>query len=137
MADETHAPSTITEELGKMGKLVAQAVQAAWESEERRKLEAELAEGLRKFSEEVSTATKKAGESDAAKQIKFQAEKVASEVKERDIAEEVRKGLLTGLGVINLELGKLIERLEPRKPEPMAETPAEPVVETTEPPQEG
>ncbi len=129
MTDQPRTPSAITDELSKMGKLVAQAVQSAWESEERKKLEAEVSEGLRKLSEEMSAAAKKASDSDAAKQIKMQAEKVAAEVKEHDVAEEIRKGLLTGLEAINQELGKLVERLEPKKapaPEPPAEAAGEP-----------
>lgn len=129
MTDQPRTPSAITDELSKMGKLVAQAFQSAWESEERKKLEAEFTEGLRKFSDEVTAAAKKASESDTAKQIKVQAEKVVTEVKEHDVAEEIRKGLLTGLAAINQELGKLVERLEPKKaaaPEPPAAAPAEP-----------
>ena len=131
MADETPTP-TITDELSKMGKLVAQAIQAAWESEERKKLEAEVVDGLRKFGDEVSAATKKAGESDTAKQIKTQAEKVAADMQEKDVAGDIRKGLISGLEVINVELGKLVERLEPKKaPDaPVAEgTAAEEVAE--------
>ena len=108
-----------------MGKLVAQAIQAAWESEERKKLEAEVVDGLRKFGDEVSAATKKAGESDTAKQIKTQAEKVAADMQEKDVAGDIRKGLISGLEVINVELGKLVERLEPKK------APGEPVAEET------
>jgi phage-related protein len=122
MADETPTP-TITDELSKMGKLVAQAIQAAWESDERKKLEAEVADGLRKFGDEVSAAARKAGESDTAKQIKTQAEKVAADVQQKDVAGDIRKGLISGLEVINQELGKLVERLEPKK------APAEPVAE--------
>jgi len=123
MADETPTP-TITDELSKMGKLVAQAIQAAWESDERKKLEAEVADGLRKFGDEVSAAAKKAGESDTAKQIKTQAEKVAADVQQKDVAGDIRKGLISGLEVINQELGKLVDRLEPKK-EPAAEGAAE------------
>ena len=114
MTDQPRTPSPIAEELNKMGKLLVQAVQAAWESEERKKLEAELTEGLRKISDEVTAAAKKA-----------QAEKIATEVKEHDIAEEVRKGLLVGLEAINQELGKLAERLEPKK-KAESETPGDP-----------
>jgi phage-related protein len=148
MADETPTP-TITDELSKMGKLVAQAIQAAWESEERKKLEAEVVDGLRKFGDEVSAATKKAGESDTAKQIKTQAEKVAADMQQKDVAGDIRKGLISGLEVINVELGKLVERLEPKKAqaegtaaEGAAETPAadnvaEPAAEAVaEPPTE-
>ncbi len=141
MADEPRVETNIADELDKMGKLVAQAVRSAWESEERKKLEGEIVEGLRKFSDQVSTTAKKASESDAAKQIKVQAEKVAAEVKEKDVAEEIRKGLINGLEVVNLELGRLVERLEAKKTpaesaaapetpsEPVAEAPAEPAPE--------
>jgi hypothetical protein len=124
MADETPTTS-ITDELTKMGKLVSQAIQAAWESEERKKLEAEVVDGLRKFGDEVSSATKKAGESDTAKQIKTQAEKVAADMQQKDVAGDIRKGLISGLEVINVELGKLVERLEPKK------APDAPVAEAT------
>ena len=131
MADETPTP-TITDELSKMGKLVAQAIQAAWESDERKKLEAEVVDGLRRFGDEVSAATKKAGESDTAKQIKTQAEKVAADMQQKDVAGDIRKGLISGREVINVELGKLVERLEPKKApaEPVAEPAAEPVAES-------
>jgi phage-related protein len=114
MADETPTP-TITDELSKMGKLVAQAIQSAWASDERKKLEAEVVDGLRKFGDEFSSAAKKAGDSETAKQIKTQAEKVAADMQQRDIAGDIRKGLISGLEIINQELSKLVERLEPAK----------------------
>ena len=127
MAEEKSTTSTITEELSKMGKLVAQAVQSAWESEDRKKLEAEVTEGLCKISEEMAEAARKAAESDAARQLKTQAVKVAEEVKESDVTAEIRKGLIAGLEVINQALGKLVERLEVKKePGSAAEPPAEP-----------
>jgi len=112
MANEPRATTNISDELNKMGKLISQAVETAWESEERKRLEAEIVEGLRKFSDEFSAAAKKASQSESIQQIKTQAEKVAVEVKERDIVEDVRKGLLSGLAIVNDELGKLVERLE-------------------------
>ncbi len=132
---EEKTTSTITEELSKMGKLVAQVAQSAWESAERKKLEAEITEGMRKISEELAAVARKTAESDAAKQLKTQAEKLAAEVKERDAAEEIRKGLIAGLEVINQALGKLAERLEVKKEAgPATEAPAEAPTETTEPP---
>lgn len=127
MSQEPRTQTSISDELSRMGKLVAQAVQAAWESEERKRLEAEIVEGLRKFSDEISSAAKKAGDSEPAQEIKAQAEKVAAEFKERDVAEDIRKGLITGLEAVNVELGKLVERLEPKPAAPASavEAPAE------------
>ena len=81
---------------------------------------------------QVSEAVDKAGESDAAKQLREQAEKVVAEVRESDVVDDVRKGLLTGLDAINKELGKLLEKLEAeREPAAPAEPaePAEPAAE--------
>jgi hypothetical protein len=128
MANEPRT-TNIPDELNKMGKLISQAVEAAWESEERKRLETEIVEGLRKISDEFSTAAKKASQSESVQQIKTQAEKVAVEMKERDIVEDVRKGLLSGLAIVNEELGKLVERLEVKQPPtapPAPEAPAAP-----------
>ena len=45
---------SITEELGKLGKQMADAIKAAWESEDRKKLQAEILDGLQKFGDEVA-----------------------------------------------------------------------------------
>lgn len=137
MANEPRT-TNISDELNKMGKLISQAVEAAWESEERKRLETEIIEGLRKFSDEFSTAAKKARQSEPVQQIKTQAEKVAVEMKERDIVEDVRKGLLSGLTIVNEELGKLVERLDVKQAPAAPQAPETPTApETPEPPQEG
>jgi len=115
MSDEPRAEKSITDELSKLGKQVAEAIRAAWESEDRRKLQAEIAEGLQKFGQQVGEALEKAGESEVARQLRQQAEKVVAEVRETDVAEEIRKGLLAGLEAINKELSKLLERLEAKE----------------------
>ncbi len=115
MSEETHVEKNIADELNKLGKQVADAIKAAWESEDRKKLQSEITEGLQKFGDQVTDAAKKATASEPAKQIKVQAEEVVTKVKESDVTDEVRKGLLTGLEAINKELGKLLEKLEAKK----------------------
>ncbi len=121
MSEEPRAERSVTEELSKLGKQFAQTIRAAWESEDRRKLQKEIAEGLQKLGQQLNEAFEKASESEAAKQLREQAEKVVAEVRETDVVEELRKGLLAGLETLNKELGKLLERLEtkeaPRAPE--------------------
>jgi hypothetical protein len=134
MSEETYVEKNIADELNKLGKQVADAIKAAWESEDRKKLQGEITEGLQKFGDQVTDAAKKASASEPAKQIKMQAEEVVAKVKESDVTEEIRKGLLTGLETLNKELGKLVERLEAKK---APETPAAPAApEAPEPPQE-
>lgn len=122
MSEEPKVERNIADELGKLGQQVADAIKAAWESEDRKKLQVEITEGFQKFGKEVSEAVEKAGESATAKELREKAEKVAGEIRESDVVEDVRKGILSGLDALNRELGKLLEKLETK---PSAEAPTE------------
>jgi hypothetical protein len=116
---------SIVDELSKLGQQMAQAIKAAWESDDRKKLQAEILDGLQKFGDEVTEALDKAGQSETAQELRGKAEKVATDVRASSVAEDVRKGVISGLDVINAELGKLVEKLEP-KAKPTDEAAAEP-----------
>ena len=122
---------SITEELGKLGKQMADAIKAAWESDDRKKLQAEIVEGLQKFGDEVTEALDKAGQSETAKELRVKAEQVSADMREKGVVEDVRKGIISGFDVLNKELGKLVEKLEPKatpEGEAAAEAPEEPAV---------
>jgi molecular chaperone GrpE (heat shock protein) len=129
MSEGNAEEKSISSELARLGKQVADAISQAWESEDRRKLQAEVTVGLETFGDQVSDAMRKASESDAANQLRDETEKVVARVRESDVTAEVRKGLISGLEVINRELGKLVERLEvePQPSTPPAAESAEPV----------
>jgi hypothetical protein len=139
MSEDPQEEKTIAQEFSRLGKQVADAIHAAWESEDRKKLQAELADGLQRFEAELDAALQKAAQSDAAKQVREQTEKVVADVKDSNVADEVRKGLISGLDVLNKELGKLVEKLEPKgtteAPAGAAEAPTpEPPPPPAEPP---
>jgi predicted TIM-barrel fold metal-dependent hydrolase len=112
MSEEPKVDRNIADELGKLGQQVASAAKTVWESEERRKLQTELTRGIEKFSEELSATLDKAAEREEVKELRVKAEKVVEEVREADVIEEIRKGILAGLEVLNRELGKLVEKLD-------------------------
>lgn len=129
MSEEPKAVRSIADELNKLGTQVADAIKAAWESEDRKKLQTEIAEGVQKFGAQVTEALDKASESEAAKDLREKAEKVVEDLRESDVVEEVRKGILTGLDALNRELGKLLAKLEATpaaEAPPAAEPPASP-----------
>ncbi len=135
MSEEPKVDRNIADELGKLGQQVANAAKAVWESEERRKLQAELTRGVEKFSQELTTTLDKAAESEEAKALRVKAEKVVEEVRDADVIDEIRKGILSGLEVLNRELGKLVEKLDitpdaPSTIEHAGEQAAEAVAET-------
>lgn len=136
MSEEPKVERSIADELGKLGQQVASAAKAAWESEERRKLQAELTRGVEQFSQELSATLDKATESGQARELRGKAEKVVEDVRAADVIEEIRKGILTGLDTLNRELGKLVEKLDttPETQQPLAEQGAVPAVPLGEPP---
>lgn len=123
MSEEPKTEKTIADELNKLGKQVADAIKAAWESDDRKKLQAEITDGLEKFGAQVSEALDHAGKSETAQDFRVKAEKVVTDAREKGVVEDMRKGILTGLDTINKELGKLVEKLETK---PAAEAPAAP-----------
>ena len=131
MTEGTGDEKSISGELSRLGKQVAEAINVAWESEDRKKLQAEVTTGLESFGAQVGDAMRKASESDAATQIRDQTEKVVAQVRQSDVTGEVRKGLIAGLEVLNRELGRLVERLEVA-PEP-ATSPATEAAGATQP----
>jgi len=120
MSEGSGEEKTISSELSRLGQQVAEAINKAWESEDRKKLQSEVTTGLESFGSQVSEALRKASDSEAASQIRDQTDKVVTQVRQSDVTGEVRKGLIAGLEVLNRELGKLVERLEvpPQEPEP-------------------
>lgn len=133
MSEEPKVERNIADELNRLGAQVADAIKAAWESEDRKKLQTEIAEGFQKFGAQVTEALDKAGESEAAKELREKAEKVVEDLRESDVVEEVRKGILTGLDALNRELGKLLTKLEAKpadEPSAEAEPPVSPEQET-------
>jgi signal recognition particle GTPase len=135
VAGETPAADkSIADELARLGKQVADAVKAAWESEDRKKIQADVADGLQKFSQEVSSAFERATESEQAREVRVKAEKVADDIAKSDVVGEVRKGIVSGLEVVNRELSRLLERLETKaaETEPVGSVPATPVDSTPE-----
>jgi hypothetical protein len=123
MSEEPKVERSIADELGKLGKQVADAIKGAWESEDRKKLQVEITEGMQKFGAQVTEALDKASDSETAKELREKVEKVAADIREKGVVDDIRQGILTGLDTLNKELGKLVEKLEPK---PAAEASATP-----------
>lgn len=116
----TKGKINIEDELKNLGKQFAETIQSAWKSEEVKKVEAQIREGVKKFSEEVGNIFKDAKESKAGQKVGETVNKVdASEA-----AQSIKKGLAQGLQWLSQELGKLSESMtadEPKEKQPPTE----------------
>ena len=114
MGEQTKTERGIADELTKLAQQLTTAAKTAWDSEERKRLQNEIMTGMQRVGQELTTAINKAAESEQAKELKTRATKMAEDVQKTDVADEVRKGILIGLEAVNRELGKLLERMEPK-----------------------
>ena len=117
----------ILDELTTFGHKLAAAVQQAWESDQRKEIEGEIREGLRKAGERLDEVAEDLRGSDVTKDFKTRAGKVVDVVEESKLTHDVRRGLLAGLRRLNDELTELLDRDQAPEEAPAApEAPAEP-----------
>jgi len=79
MTQEPRPGSSIAEELNRLGRQLGEAARLAWESEDRRHLQAELEDGLRRFGVQAESTLEQARRSEAARQLSEQAQRVATQ----------------------------------------------------------
>jgi hypothetical protein len=96
-------------EFAELGKKIRSTVETAWTSEERKKIQAELKEGLDRFVKEVDGAIRSARDSDTGQKVKAEVKKVADDFESGKVAGEVRKGLVTGLRALGNTLDKMAD----------------------------
>lgn len=112
----------IAEELKNLGRQFADSVQAAWNSEERIRVENEIREGVKSFANEVDKAIHEARESQAAAKVKEETAELKTKIESGEFSQKAREGLVQGLQWLSEELGKLAEQFttSEKSPEDLA-----------------
>lgn len=97
-----------------LGKSLATAFTALWESRETQQHVESVKDGLQSLADEVSAAVDNAAVSPEAQKVKSEAHKTAESARKaaEKAAEEARPQITNALKQVNAELQKLIERLE-------------------------
>lgn len=115
MTDET--PKTeqreggeILNELREMGKNLRDALQTAWDSEERKKLQKEIEEGLSEVSSSLSQVVTEFKESPTGQSIKDDVADLQERVRTGELETKVRTEILDALRVVNTELRKVSKK---------------------------
>jgi len=113
---------SLVEELNRLGNKFAEAVQVAWESDERKKLEQDLKRGLSSLSTNLEDGLRKVSESQQTKEFLDKAEDVASTVADRvqksKMAQELGDSLLKGLRSLTEQIDKLADELQSKNTPP-------------------
>lgn len=112
----------LVNELSELGRQFGETMSAAWNSEERKRFEREVKEGVQSFAHEIDKAFQEVRESPAAQKAKDEASDFSSKVKSADIGQKTQSSFAQGLHWMSVELGKLAEQFTPSEKQPDEET---------------
>ena len=94
-------------ELEQLGQNLKAALKTAWESEESRKLQAELKSGMAALEVGLRQAAQEVTAGETGQRLKAEVEDLGQRVKSGQVESQLRKDLLSALRTINSELQKM------------------------------
>jgi hypothetical protein len=109
----TEKPSTeegLAQEFQALGKNLMEALRAAWEKPERKRVQEQVLTGLNELGSTLKREADHFTDSSAGQQIKTGVEQVGERLRNAETQEKIRRELLTALQSANAELQKVIER---------------------------
>ena len=134
-AEEKSNGPDVVEEFKKLGRQFAETIEAAWNSDERIRVETEIREGVHSFVDEVDKVFREAKDSATAEKVTGDAAEAKARVESSDLGVKTRDSIVLGLTWLSEEFGKLAEQFTPaeKAPEDIAADAVEeePVVEKT------
>lgn len=108
MTEETKgAEGEIADELKRLGKRLHTTAKAAWESEERRQLEAEIVSGMNALASEIQSTLRECPASPEAEVLEARAREMKEKAQSGELGTGVRRGFLRALRQINADLDTL------------------------------
>jgi hypothetical protein len=121
MSDQPQPDDNIADEFRNLGKSLLSALQTAWDSPERQRIQNEIVTGLN----EAGTTLKKEAEqfslSQTGQQIKKNIDQLGDEFRNSEFKDTLRKDIVNVLKTTNSELEKLIDRFSEKTPPPGSE----------------
>lgn len=108
----------VVAEFKHLGRQFAETIEAAWNSDERRRIEQDVREGVRSFAGEVDKVLADAKSSPASDRIREEGGKIKEQVDSTDLGRRARSGIVQGLAWMSEELGKLAEQFTAEEKSP-------------------
>lgn len=119
------AEGDIAEEFKRLGRQFADTLETMWNSEERRRVEAEIREGVRSFADEVDKVIRNARQSPAVSRVKEEAVGVKERVETGEVTDRAREGVVQGLRWLSNELERLANQFTKPSAAPAEKSPEE------------
>ncbi len=108
----------VAAEFAEVGRKLRDAINAAWHSEERHRLEKDIREGLSRLTDELNDAAKNVRSSEAGKKVETGAKQVVEDLESGKVSEELRKGLVTALKSLSEALDRMANSFTPHDEAP-------------------
>ncbi len=108
----------IVAELGDIGKKLSEALSTAWNSEERHKIQQDVAEGLNKLSAELSKTATNIRESDMGQKVESGVKQAREDIESGKVADDIRDGLLKALRGLGEAIDKMADSFTPYEEPP-------------------
>ncbi len=115
--NENKTPNdSISDQLNELGKNLKSALQSAWESEERRKLQKEIEDGLANLGTSLSQAAKDFSNSQTGQNLKEDVQDIKERWRTGEVSSKVRSDVVEALRKVNAELQKTVHTPPSDKP---------------------
>ena len=115
--NENKTPNdNISDQLNELGKNLRDALQSVWESEERRKIQKEIEEGLANLGDSLSQAAKDFSNSPTGQNIKEDMKDMQERWRTGEMQSKVHSELVEALRKVNIELQKTTKKPPTDKP---------------------
>ncbi|NPV77172.1 MAG: hypothetical protein HPY59_12475 [Anaerolineae bacterium] len=118
MSEQSADSESLKDEFRLLGNTLHRIINLAWENPERKKIEAELMEGLSGLGDSISKSIQEFSQSEAGRQIKDEFENIERKIKNNELQDEVRSEAILVLRKINSELEKALESWKSGKENP-------------------
>ena len=119
--NENKSPNdNISEQLNELGKNLREALQSAWESEERRKLQKEIEDGLANLGASLSQAAKDFSSSPTGQSLKEDVKDIQERWRTGEVRSKAHSENVEALRKVNTELQKTTKK----NPPPPSDKPA-------------
>ena len=116
MNQETPPTGELSDELRALGENLRSVFQAAWDSDDRRRLQQEIESGIGELADSLSKAAREFSDSETGKQMKQDAREFGDRLQSGELESKVREDLTTILRKVNEELGRASSSWSSRPP---------------------
>ena len=123
MSDTPPEKESIVDAFHQLGESLAGTIRAAWENPERKKVQAEIEEGLSDMTATLKSEVEKLQQSPAGQQLKTDIDEFSERVRSGETTEQLRQELLKVLQIASTELEKASTHLRHKDAEETDQTP--------------